>query len=124
MKVLLSIKPEFVEKIFDGSKKYEYRKILFKRNDINVIVIYASAPVQRVVGEFRIKDIFSESVDILWERTKEYSGISKEYYMSYFQHKNVANAIEIGEMKKYKEPKLLSDYKIVQAPQSFCYISD
>lgn len=124
MKVLLSIKPEFVEKIFDGSKKYEYRKILFKRSDINVIVIYASAPVQRVVGEFRIKDIFSESVDILWERTKEYSGISKEYYMSYFQHKNVANAIEIGEMKKYKETKLLSDYKIVQAPQSFCYISD
>lgn len=124
MKVLLSIKPEFVEKIFDGSKKYEYRKVLPKRTDISVIVIYASAPVQRVVGEFRIKDIFSESVDILWERTKEYSGISKEYYMSYFQHKNVANAIEIGELKKYKKTKLLSDYKIVQAPQSFCYISD
>lgn len=124
MKVLLSIKPEFVEKIFDGSKKYEYRKILFKRNDINVIVIYASAPVQRVVGEFRIKDIFSESVDILWERTKEHSGISKEYYMSYFQHKDVANAIEIGSMKKYNKMKLLSDYNIVQAPQSFCYISD
>ena len=57
MKVLLSIKPEFVERIFDGSKKYEYRKMLFKRNDINVVVIYASAPVKRVVGEFRIKDI-------------------------------------------------------------------
>ena len=70
MKVLLSIKPEFVERIFDGSKKYEYRKMLFKRNDINVVVIYASAPVKRVVGEFRIKDIFSESVDVLWERTK------------------------------------------------------
>lgn len=124
MKVLLSIKPEFVEKIFDGSKKYEYRKVLPKRTDISVIVIYASTPVQRVVGEFRIKKIFSESVDILWERTKEYSGISKEYYMSYFQHKNVANAIEIGELKKYKETKLLSDYKIAQAPQSFCYISD
>ncbi len=124
MKVLLSIKPEFVEKIFDGSKKYEYRKVLPKRTDISVIVIYASAPVQRVVGEFRINEIFSESVDILWERTKEYSGISKEYYMSYFQHKNVANAIEIGELKKYKKTKLLSDYKIVKAPQSFCYISD
>lgn len=124
MKVLLSIKPEFVEKIFDGSKKYEYRKVLPKRTDISVIVIYASAPVQRVVGEFRINEIFSESVDILWERTKEYSGISKEYYMSYFQHKNVANAIEIGELKKYKKTKILSDYKIVQAPQSFCYISD
>ena len=118
MKVLLSIKPEFVERIFDGSKKYEYRKMLFKRN------IYASAPVKRVVGEFRIKDIFSESVDVLWERTKEYSGISREYYLSYFQHKNIANAIEIGKIKKYKKMKMLSDYNIAQAPQSFCYISD
>ena len=110
--------------IFDGSKKYEYRKMLFKRNDINVVVIYASAPVKRVVGEFRIKDIFSESVDVLWERTKEYSGISREYYLSYFQHKNIANAIEIGKIKKYKKMKMLSDYNIAQAPQSFCYISD
>ena len=124
MKVLLSIKPEFVERIFDGSKKYEYRKMLFKRNDINVVVIYASAPVKRVVGEFRIKYIFSESVDVLWERTKEYSGISREYYLSYFQHKNIANAIEIGKIKKYKKMKMLSDYNIAQAPQSFCYISD
>ena len=84
------------------------KSMLFKRNDINVVVIYASAPVKRVVGEFRIKDIFSESVDVLWERTKEYSGISREYYLSYFQHKNIANAIEIGKIKKYKKrPRIL-----------------
>lgn len=124
MKVLLSIKPEFVERIFDGSKKYEYRKMLFKRKDINVVVIYASAPVQRVVGEFSIIDILSEEIDILWDKTKEYSGISKEYYMSYFQNKKVANAIKIGKIKKFKKMKLLSEYNIVQAPQSFCYIPD
>lgn len=107
-----------------GVKSMNIVKYYLKELILSVIVIYASAPVQRVVGEFRINEIFSESVDVLWERTKEYSGISKEYYMSYFKHKDVANAIEIGEMKKYKETKLLSDYKIVQAPQSFCYISD
>ena len=30
MKVLLSIKPEFAEKIFNGTKKYEFRKSIFK----------------------------------------------------------------------------------------------
>ena len=30
MKVLLSIKPEFVEKIFSGEKRFEYRKNIFK----------------------------------------------------------------------------------------------
>ena len=31
MKVLLSIKPEFVEKIFSGEKRFEYRKFAFKK---------------------------------------------------------------------------------------------
>lgn len=31
MEVLLAIKPEFVEKIFSGEKKYEFRKVVFKK---------------------------------------------------------------------------------------------
>ena len=57
MKVLLSIKPEFVEKIFAGTKKYEFRKSLFKKSGVKYVVIYASAPIKRVVGEFEIDDI-------------------------------------------------------------------
>ena len=32
MKILLSIKPEYAHKIFSGEKKFEYRKIIFKKN--------------------------------------------------------------------------------------------
>lgn len=124
MKVLLSIKPEFVDKIFNGTKKYEFRKSLFKRDDISTIVIYASSPLKCVVGEFEIDMILSDKVDSVWEKTKEYSGITKEFYYSYFQNKKIANAIKIGKVIKYKKEKCLSDYKILQAPQSFCYITD
>ena len=124
MKVLLSIKPEFVDKIFNGTKKYEFRKFLFKRKDISTIVIYASSPLKCVVGEFEIDMILSDKVDSVWEKTKEYSGITKEFYYSYFQNKEIANAIKIGKVIKYKKEKCLSDYKIIQAPQSFCYITD
>lgn len=124
MKVLLSIKPEFVEKIFAGTKKYEFRKSLFKKYDIKYIVIYASAPVKRVVGEFEIDDILSDDVNIIWERTKKHSGITKTFYNSYFKRKKIANAIQIGHLTKYEIPKTLSDYNIPQAPQSFCYIID
>ena len=124
MKVLLSIKPEFVEKIFDGTKKYEFRKSLFKRHDIKYVIIYASAPVKRVVGEFEIDDILSDDVNIIWERTKDLSGITKTFYNSYFQRRKTANAIQIGHLTKYEIPKTLSDYNILQAPQSFCYILD
>lgn len=122
MKVLLSIKPEYVEKIFAGTKKYEFRKSLFKKNDVKYVVIYASAPIKRVVGEFEIKNVFSDDVDVIWDRTKKYSGITKAFYESYFQNRKKANAIQIGNIKKYEKTKLLSDYNIKQAPQSFCYI--
>lgn len=122
MKVLLSIKPEFVEKIFAGTKKYEFRKSLFRRSDVKIVVIYASAPVKRVVGEFEIDGILSDDVNTIWERTKKHSGITKAVYTSYFQKRTTANAIQIGHLTKYDESKSLSDYNIHQAPQSFCYI--
>ena len=122
MKVLLSVKPEFVEKIFAGTKKYEFRKSLFKRSGVKYVVIYASAPIKRVVGEFEIDDILSDGVDIVWDKTKKYSGITKAFYKSYFQNRKIANAIKIGHIRKYEKARQLSDYNIQQAPQSFCYI--
>ena len=122
MKVLLSIKPEFVEKIFAGTKKYEFRKSLFKRDGVKYVVIYASAPIKGVVGEFKIGHVLSDSVDIIWEKTKAHSGITKKFYKSYFKNKKIANAIQIEHIKKYEETRPLSDYKIQHAPQSFCYI--
>ena len=87
MKVLLSIKPEFVEKIMNGTKKFEFRKTLFKRRDVSTVVIYASFPVKQVVGEFAIKRIISEDVDSLWNITSESAGITKRYYNEYFERK-------------------------------------
>jgi len=50
--VLLSVKPEYAEKILDGKKKYEFRRAIFKRNDIEKIYIYSSSPI-RIVHSLR-----------------------------------------------------------------------
>lgn len=60
MKVLLSIKPEFVKEIFNGNKKFEYRKAIFKNKDVKTIVIYATMPVGKIVGEFDIDYIIEK----------------------------------------------------------------
>ena len=44
MNVLLSIKPEFAFKIFDGTKKYEFRKSIFKKPGVKKVIVYASSP--------------------------------------------------------------------------------
>jgi predicted transcriptional regulator len=122
MRVLLSIKPEYAFKIFEGSKKYEFRKIIFKRKDVEKVVVYASYPVQQVIGEFEIADILHEETAVLWQKTQQFSGISKDFYDKYFENKDKAFAIQVGKVKEYTQPKTLSDFNIEYAPQSFAYL--
>lgn len=124
MNVLLSIKPEFGYRILDGTKKFEFRKTLFKRRDIERIIIYASYPIQAVIGEFTIANILTDDVEKIWEKTECGAGITKEYYQEYFSSKDIANAIEVGSYKKYNKPKKLSDFNLSYAPQSFAYVKE
>lgn len=124
MRVLTSIKPEYVEKIFNGNKKFEYRKTIFTNPNIKTIVVYATMPCGKVVGEFNIKNIFCSNPEILWKKTKNHSGISKEHYDKYFEGRDNGFAIEIGEVIKYDEPLTLKEFNenIKAPPQSFFYI--
>ena len=122
MKVLMSIKPEFADKIFDGSKRYEFRRMIFKQPAVKKVVVYASAPVQMVIGEFEIESILEHPPEELWRRTREGAGISKEFFMSYFGDKVVGYAIRIKATKRYRKPLCLkSDYNL-KSPQSYLYL--
>jgi predicted transcriptional regulator len=124
MKVLLAIKPEYAEKIFAGIKKFEFRKTVFKDKSVRKVVVYASSPVKRVVGEFEIDEIITLEKESLWKETHEFAGISKTIFDNYFRKKELAHAIRIKTTKKYKTPLYLDlDFKIRSAPQSFIYIN-
>ncbi len=121
MEALLSIKPEFASKIFDGSKRFEYRKNIFKQ-PVERVIVYASAPISMVIGEFEIEELISENLETLWEKTKEHSGISEDYFYSYFLNKKNGHAIRIGNTLKYEEPLALQKNFGVTPPQSYMYL--
>ena len=124
MKVLLAIKPEFAEKIFEGSKKFEFRRVIFKNGDVKVVVVYASSPIKKVIGEFEIDEVVVSEPESLWHKTKKHSGITKEYFDSYFSDKDKGFAIKIKNLKKYRKPKCLkADFNISSPPQSFLYLN-
>lgn len=122
MRVLLSIKPEFAFKIFDGTKKFEFRKVIFKKPNITTVVVYASSPVQQVIGEFEIDDIFSFDPKAIWKMTEKYSGISEKYFYEYFANREVAHAIKIKNIKMYSKPLSIKDDFNVVPPQSYVYL--
>lgn len=124
MKVVLSIKPEFAFKIFEGTKKFEFRKAIFKNENIKSIIVYASSPVQQVIGEFEIDEVLNHDLDTLWDLTQEHSGISEEFYYQYFADKQQGFAIKIKKPRKYKKPKCLREDFNLLPPQSFAYWID
>ena len=121
-KILMPINPEYVEEILAGRKKYEYRKIKAKRNNIDKMIIYSTSPIMKVVAEVDIKEILEEKPDILWEMTKKESGITKDFYNKYYKNKDIAVAYKLGNIKRYANPKNLNDIGIDYVPQSFVYL--
>ncbi|HJX13686.1 MAG TPA: hypothetical protein VJ377_09210 [Dehalococcoidales bacterium] len=123
MDVLLSVKPHFAERIFNGTKKYEYRKTFFSRTDVNKVIVYASSPVKKIIGEFYIAGIISDKPESIWRRTGTSAGIDKDFFFRYFLGKEKGYAIKIRNPKKY-EVMLDPRYIIPNftPPQSFIYI--
>lgn len=121
-KILMSIKPEYVEQILSGKKKYEYRKIKAKRKNIEKMIIYSTYPVMKVVAEVDILSIIEDSPNNLWKQTKFESGVAKEFYNKYYKNRDCAIAYELGNVKVYDKPKDLNEYGIKYAPQSFIYL--
>lgn len=123
MNVLLSIKPEFADKIFQGEKLFEFRKNIFKRENISKVIVYVTMPVGKIVGEFSIDGVIEGSPSSVWKATKSHAGISKDFYSEYFSGREKAFAIKVGEVTKYQTPINLSDYgDNISAPQSYRYL--
>lgn len=121
-RMLLSINPEYVKKIFDGSKRFEFRKVRCK-SDVESILIYETAPTMMVVGEARIKNVITGKPSEVWRKTKSGSGISKVFFDQYYENRDRAIVYELDNVVKYDMPLNLVSYGIVQAPQSFMYIN-
>lgn len=120
-RILLSIKPEYVEKILNGDKKFEYRKTMAKRK-VNKIVIYATSPVMKIVGEVEVRELWVNDPDTIWQKTKKHSGISEEFFYRYYENKRKAVVYELGEVIEYKYPIELHEIGINFAPQSYLYL--
>ncbi len=120
-KILISINPEHVENIINGTKKYEYRKLAAK-HDISSIIIYETTPVKKIVAEAEIIEVLMLPPEELWNQTQDESGINREFFDEYFKDRGIAYAYKLGKIKVYDKPKTLMDYGIKAAPQSFVYI--
>lgn len=124
MRILLSIKPEYVEQIERHTKLFEFRKRKFK-NVPSEILIYASAPVKKIVGIIQVGAIIEDTPLSLWSRCKQNAGIQKKPFFEYFKDKNKGIAIVIKDYIKFETP--IDPYKVnpdFTPPQSYANLDN
>jgi predicted transcriptional regulator len=119
--MLLSINPEHVANILNGTKQFEFRKVRCKA-EVDRIIIYATAPQKMVVAEAEIEAVIEDDVVEVWRQTKKLSGISYDFFRTYYKGKKKAIAYKLGKVSAYRNPKRLSDYGLTYPPQSFVYL--
>ena len=124
--ILLSIHPGHAEKIITGEKRLEFRRS-WTAVPVEVIVIYATSPIQRIVAVAEVKKVYVGSRINLWNLAKNREGgISRRELFSYLEGKKKSFAIELGRVSSINgggNPINLFGQDF-HPPQSFRYLND
>lgn len=119
---LFSIKPEYANAILDGSKEVEFRRTSLA-SDVSHVVIYATSPVQRVVGTFEVAGVESAVPEELWANYSHVGGIGHAAYTGYFAGTDTGYAIKVRRPRLLDTPLRLDDLSPgLRAPQSYQYL--
>jgi len=121
--VLLSIKPKYADLILAGSKRVELRRS-WPSNDIGVMVLYSSAPIQKLVGIAFIDHIEECDFESLWSLANANGGgVTYDELKIYVEGKKTAFGVLINRVKIAEilvDPRdLFPDFS---PPQSFLYL--
>lgn len=123
--VIISIRPEYANKIIDGEKKIELRrKFPIQEIEGGIALIYASSPIQKIIGHAIIKEVKKLSINELWKKYGKQACVTKDFFLDYFNGLDEGFALILDNPIKLADPldirRMESEF-CVSAPQSFRY---
>lgn len=123
--LLISIRPQFVESIFAGTKTVELRRVRPRLEHGDLVVVYASGITKAIVGAFEVEGVTTASPQSIWRKHNGGSGLGKADFDRYFEGIEVGYAIRIGRLWKLPAPISLGTLRKRRSgfrpPQSYHY---
>lgn len=120
--IIISMAPKSAEALFDNPEKNVVFYKVTPANKVLRVIVYATAPVKKVVGEFDLQEIKIAATSTIWKNFSKASVISKKEYDAYYEGKEKAHAMISKKTYKYRNPKDLSDYNMSKGPSGFQYL--
>ena len=127
--LLLSIRPEPARRILQGRKRVEIRRKFSERWVGHRIALYASHPVQAVVGEATIEMVEKGTPREIWRRYEPDIGCTLGQFRAYCGGSGTLSAVGLREVSRFettlKRSSLVSMFgRPMRPPQSYFLLRD
>jgi predicted transcriptional regulator len=123
--LLISVKPEFANKIVTGEKTIELRKACPNVTKNDIVIIYSTLPVKAVIGICRVEEVIKLKPSTMWRNHREKLGIERKRYMAYYEETETAIGIVLKSACRLDNKIDLADIKKIfpkfSPPQTFRY---
>jgi predicted transcriptional regulator/DNA-binding XRE family transcriptional regulator len=123
--VVLSIRPQYSERIIDGSKTVELRRRFpVSAPKGTIAYIYSTSPTRAMVGAAEITNVLKLPVEEIWDRFESKAFIAKDDFDRYFAGTRNGFVLLFEHAKAFSHPIPLSELREqfgFEAPQSFLY---
>lgn len=123
--VVLSIRPQYSEKIVDGSKTVELRRRFpVSAPNGTIAYIYSTSPVRAMVGMAEITSVLKLPIAEIWQRFENQAQIDKPDFDRYFEGVEQGFVLLFDKARPFPKPLPLSTLRErfdFEPPQSFLY---
>ena len=124
--LLLSIRPEYAEKIFNRTKTVELRRTRPARLQPQgtTAVVYVSSPVKALMGSFVVEQAIEAAPALLWKRVAAVAGVTRQEYDRYYAGTARGVGLLIRDVQVFQRPIGLERLRAfgVRPPQSYGYL--
>ena len=127
-RAILAVKPHFARALVAGEKRFEFRRAHPGFETGDVIYVYATAPVQAVLGYFicdRIIEGTPRELSENYEGGPEFTG---SFLRSYFQGRTKGYAIQVKDPRAWTSPLTLDTLREIipgfHPPRSYRFLAD
>ncbi|BAY46758.1 hypothetical protein SAMD00079811_43710 [Scytonema sp. HK-05] len=133
--LLLSIRPKYAKKIFEGNKKVELRRVRTRLDKGDLVLVYASSPQKALIGSFEVDRIleipiqkFPEDLNKIWNKVSKKAEISRQEFDIYYAGASLCVCIFLKNVQLLPTPinltRLREEFSDFRPPQSYHYLTE
>ena len=124
--LLLSIRAEFAQRIFDGDKTVELRRRHPRVAAGDYLVIYVPAPFKCIFGVASVERVVEARIETLWRKVRYGCAVTRAEFRTYFAGVAVGYGIVLSRPARLASPLPLDMLREIQprfTPQGYKYLS-